>query len=288
MSQFTEEGPLREAAILTRAIENVLRKLIRLLLGRMSLTKLQEMIRMIFVEEAESRLKQECPGKNVSLTKLALMTGLDTRTLAKVKLERAEGYSIHENSRFLKGFTPGFKVLDMWLNDQRYASKQSGEPMDLAISGEKSSFENLVNHAVTARGVTSHSILERLVENKMISLDEEAGLVRLNKTGIVFISNDELDMIDIGFEAVANLISTIAHNVQNASNSENRFFQRSCWTFRLDPLNRPAFRVQMREFLQNANKSAKSAIAPYEESDDSIENITAGISMFYFEENSAS
>ena len=49
MSVSLEDGPLKEAAIFTRAVENVFRKLIRLLLGRMTLVKLQEMIRCILI-----------------------------------------------------------------------------------------------------------------------------------------------------------------------------------------------------------------------------------------------
>ena len=76
---------LQDAAILTRAVENVFRKLIRFLVGRISLVKLQVMIRHIYVEEAERNLKTALPGRNVPLTRLALVTGLDTRTLVQVK-----------------------------------------------------------------------------------------------------------------------------------------------------------------------------------------------------------
>ena len=58
------EPELRDVAILTRAVENVFRKLIRILVGKISLKKLQEMIQVIFVEEAEAMLKLEKPGKN--------------------------------------------------------------------------------------------------------------------------------------------------------------------------------------------------------------------------------
>ena len=50
---------LEDVAILTLAVESVFRKLIRLLIGKISLKKLQEMIQVIFVEEAEVILKKE-------------------------------------------------------------------------------------------------------------------------------------------------------------------------------------------------------------------------------------
>ena len=57
------QDDLGDVAILTLAVENVFRKLIRLLLGKISLKKLQELIQIIFVEEAEASLKKEKPGK---------------------------------------------------------------------------------------------------------------------------------------------------------------------------------------------------------------------------------
>ena len=279
-----EEGPLKEAAILTRAVENVFRKLIRLLIGRMSLTRLQEMIRIIFVEEAESKLKRERPGKNVPLTKLATLTGLDTRTLNKVIVEKLDSFAIFQNERFLKGFSPGFRVLDVWLSDKTYLDLKTGTPMVLPIYGKQQSFESLVASTISARGVTSQSILERLEENKMIVRNIDNATVKINQEGVVFVSHDELDMIDIGFWSAANLVATIANNVK-ASNQKERFFQRSCWTFKLNKINREHFQRKMLKFLIESHKKAKNQILPFEDSVESTNQITAGISMFYFEED---
>ena len=64
----SRKDDLGDVAILTLAVENVFRKLIRLLVGKISLKKLQDMIQVIFVEEAEAKLKKEKPGKNVPLS----------------------------------------------------------------------------------------------------------------------------------------------------------------------------------------------------------------------------
>jgi len=79
------EPELRDVAVFTRAIENVFRKLIRLLIGKMSLKKLQEMIQIVFIEETEAKLKKETPGKNVALGDIALQTGVDTRTIKRIR-----------------------------------------------------------------------------------------------------------------------------------------------------------------------------------------------------------
>ena len=85
-SEPASEHDLRDVAILTRAVENAFRKMIRLLIGKMSLKKLQEMIQIIFVEEAEAKLRREAPGKNVALGDIALQTGVDTRTIKKIPI----------------------------------------------------------------------------------------------------------------------------------------------------------------------------------------------------------
>ena len=99
------ESRFKEADLLARAVENVLRKLIRVLVGRITLVKLQEMIRFIYVDETEKKLKSERPGKNVPLTRLALNTGLDTRTLTRVR-EKLYGEEKPYGSQFLAELTP--------------------------------------------------------------------------------------------------------------------------------------------------------------------------------------
>lgn len=278
---------LRDVALLTRAVENVFRKLIRMLIGRMSLKKLQEMVQIIFVEEAEAKLKRDQPGKAVSLTKLGSITDLDTRTLVKIRSAHDSLMPMHLDAAFLKGFTPGFKILDVWINDERYAGKSGEKPVALDFSGPDLSFENLVEEAVSTRGVTAKSMLDRLLENKFVEINADTGKIQLLRNQYIFLSNDELDMVDIGFSAIANLATTVAHNIRYADDTGARFYQRGCWTYHLDKSNQDAFRKAMLDFLHEVDKKAKQAITPFEEATEAPEQLTAGISMFYFEEKSS-
>jgi hypothetical protein len=275
---------LRDVALLTLAVENVFRKLIRILIGKMSLKKLQEMVQIIFIEEAEAKLKKEAPGKNVALSKLGSITDLDTRTLTKIKASCDTSRPIHMDSAFLKGFTPGFKVLDLWINGEKYLDELTRKPLPLSFSGESLSFETLVEEAVSARGVTARSMLQRLKENNFIRVNTKTRKIELVREDYIFLSNDELDMIDIGFSAIASLATTVKHNIRNAANKKSRFYQRGCWTYRLDKNRQQEFQKAMLDFLHEVDRKAKNAILPYEESDESAGQITAGISMFYFEE----
>jgi len=276
---------LRDVALLTRAVENVFRKLIRMLIGRMSLKKLQEMIQIIFVEEAEAKLKLEEPGKNVSLTKLGSITDLDTRSLTKIRSSYDSSKPIHLDASFLKGFTPGFKVLDLWINDEKYLNDEGKKPINLEFSGEGKSFEKLVEEAVSTRGVTAKSMLQRLLENRFVRIIPATRKIELVRNDYIFLSSDELDMIDIGFSAIASLATTVAHNIDNAANRNSRFYQRGAWTYRLSKTNQDEFRQAMLEFLHEVDRKAKDAIQPFEEKSELPDQLTAGISMYYFEED---
>ncbi|MDX2510560.1 MAG: hypothetical protein QNK25_00760, partial [Desulfobacterales bacterium] len=131
------KNDLEDVAILTLAVESVFRKLIRLLIGKISLKKLQEMIQVIFVEEAEVILKKEKPGKNVALSALAVVSGIDTRTLSRIKAKESYLKPFHKEKRFLRQITPECSVLDVWESSETYKNPKTGKPIVLPINGPK-------------------------------------------------------------------------------------------------------------------------------------------------------
>ncbi len=275
---------LHNVAILTRAVENVFRKLIRMLIGKMSLKKLQEMIQIIFVEEAEAKLRQEAPGKNVALGDIALQTGVDTRTIKKIRTYIALSNPIHQDDVFLDGFMPLFKVFDLWMNDVRFFDTESGKPRKLKIEGEGPTFSSLVKLAIQSRGLTTQAVLKRLKEIDVIDVDALSGTVILKQEDNVFISKDDLDLLDVGFTAIGNLASTISHNIQNHLNEDAKYFQRGSWDYHFSPDKIEQVRKVVHEYLRDSDKKSRQLIVSLAESEGQKGQLTAGISMFYFEE----
>lgn len=136
-------GRLQEASLLTRAVENVFRKLIRLLVGRISLVKLQEMLRHIYVEESELKLQAEARGRNVPLTRLALSTGLDTRALVRIR-ERIRLGEPQYRQQFLSELTPESAVVEAWASRVR-RSRDAGDALVLDYGGEGSGFSSFIS-----------------------------------------------------------------------------------------------------------------------------------------------
>ena len=64
-----------DSSSITDAVRLVLRRIVRLLVGTVSFPALQEILRKIYVEEAEKKLVRD--GSRPTKSALALMTGLD-------------------------------------------------------------------------------------------------------------------------------------------------------------------------------------------------------------------
>ena len=276
----------RDIAILTRVTENVFRKLIRMLIGKMSLKKLQEMIQIIFIEEAETRLKQEKPGKSVALGDIALQTGVDTRTIKKIRTYIATSKPIHQDDAFLDGFMPLFKVFDLWMNDTRFFDTGTGKPRQLEIEGQGASFSELVKTAIQSRGLTAQAVLKRLMEIDVVELDASSGAVVLKQEDNVFISKDDMDLLEVGLTAIGNLVSTVNHNIQNHLNEDDRYFQRGSWNYQFNPENIDRVRSAIHRYLRKMDAQSRDLISSLAEAESQKGQLTAGISMFYFEEGS--
>lgn len=278
---------LGDVAILTRAVEIVFRKLIRLLIGKISLKKLQEMIQVIFVEEAEASLRQEAPGKNVALSTLAVVTGFDTRTLTKIKAKDSYLKPFHEEKRFLSEITPECSVLDVWESSAKYSDQTSGKPKVLAIKGSETSFETLISDSNSTRGVTVTSFLNRLEASNSIVVDKANNQVRMiDKRYTPFESEGQTESVRIGMAAVGNLVDTITHNLKVSPQNGASFYQQGCWTNRLDKNDGNKLRALIKKFLLETDESARKILKPFEQDIASGDQVTAGVSMFYFEEES--
>jgi hypothetical protein len=243
------------------------------------------MIQVIFVEETEAKLKKETPGKNVPLSTLAVVTGFDTRTITKIKAKDSYLKPFHQEQRFLREITPECSVLDVWESSPKYLNSKSGKPEILPIKGAMPSFESLISDSNSTRGVTVKSFLQRLEASKSIVLDKANNTVRMiDKRYTPFGSKDQTEHAKIGMAAVGNLVDTVAYNLRIQPEDGESFYQRGCWTNRLNKTDIRKLRKLIRKFLSKTDERARKIIKPFEQDIVSKDQVTAGISFFYFEE----
>lgn len=276
---------LRDVSIVIRAFEQVLRKLIRLFIGKISLRKIQEMVELIFVEEAEDKLKRENPSDNVALADLAILADVDTRSIKRIRSHIALSTPLHKDASFMNELIPEVSVLDVWESSEKYTDKQTGKPKTLQITGPGATFESLINEATSTNGVAVSSYLKRLTESMSIKILPGGNEVQLTETQYTsFALTDQSTSLKIGLAVVANLLDTITHNLLAPAQGDGAFYQRGCWTTRLSKTDREKLREMTKRFLSKSDKKARELIRPYEKEKACTEQITAGISMFYFEE----
>jgi len=276
----TGHGRLQEAELLARAVENVLRKLIRFLVGRISLVRLQEMVRHIYVEETELKLRAENPGRNVPLTQLALKTGLDTRALVQIRKRLQTEGQLYQQ-QFLAQLTPESAVVEAWARRVREA-EAARDAAVLGYGTDDAGFESLVRSTLSIRGITTQSIIQRLVDTASVEQDRDRHTLRLLVDHYSpYLSQDEPNIVNAALSAISNLMSTIEHNV--GAGHDEKLFQRQAWTFRLDPERRQEFRGAMRDMLERCEADALQRITPWEQDEYGKELLTAGVGFYYFE-----
>ncbi|MBT8047047.1 MAG: hypothetical protein HKN57_15195 [Xanthomonadales bacterium] len=270
-----------EATILTLAVENIFRKLIRFLVGRISLVRLQEMIRYIYVEEAEKDLRTENPGKNVPMTRLALVTGLDTRTLVQVR-KHLEAGAHQYRQQFLTELTPESAIVEAW--NARVGGNGSARGSRLSYGSSDGEFERLVKSTISGRGITTRSIIERLLATGSVVQDKQNRTLELVVDQFSpYLSEDEPSMFNAALSSMSGLLSTLEHNLK--APKPERFFQRQIWTFRLNPKDRETFRRAMREQLEQYKDRTEASIEPWESAHYSEDLLTAGAGFYYFEDS---
>lgn len=270
-----------DATVFAKAVETMFRKLVRFLVGRVSLSSLQEMLRHIYVEEADSQLQIGRPGRSVPLTKLAVITGLDTRTVAQIRKSIYENNVLFEQLP-LKELTPESAVVEAWAQS---VSEDNGEsnPDLLSYDGPDSGFERLFRRVVKSRGVTAQSVIERLVATKSVDIDRSKKTIRLIVSRFSpYFADDEPNAIISALSALSNLASTVEHNV--GMPKEERLFQRQAWTFRLNPSQKEEFRSSLNKLLTSMDIAAGQEIAKWEEKEYEEHFLTAGVGIYYFED----
>lgn len=274
---------LQDVAILTQAIENVFRKLIRILVGRISLQKLQEMISFIYVEEAERKIKRERKIAHVPLTELALITGLDSRAVANIRIKIEGSGRLYEQS-FLKELTPESAIVESWVKLIETAQvSKAADRTTLKYGDENSDFEVLVRSSISSRGITSQSIIQRLVASRSVVHDKKKKTVKLVVQKFSpYLSSDEPQIFNAAFTAISSLISTVENNIK--AEPDSKLFQRQVWTFRLPVRDILSFRKQTRAFLESMETRTKAKIERWETDSRTEEVISAGVGIYYFEE----
>lgn len=268
--RMNEASTPSDSASITNAVGLVLRRIVRLMVGTVSFPALMEIMKSLYVEEAEKKIIRT--GSKPTKSALALLTGLDTRVVSVVI---NKDYDITLEP---KNICAENALLDMWANDIFFSDQETNEPLILPIEGRGRTFQGLVLRSI-GRNITVKTVLDRLLSSGNIKIISD-GTEQVEMLSLFYspITNDRAKMTDIAFIESARVLSAAIHNMN--SDIDSRVPQQGRWTYRLSPTRYKEFRQEARLLLQKQIKEGEALLERFEETQKQPGQFTVGIGWY--------
>jgi len=254
----------------TYFLSRVFRKVVRLVIGSVSLPVLVDILKAIYVDEAQRKLTRE--GSKPTKSALALMTGLDTRVVAQVMEQNLESTIQNQSAN------PENALIDMWTSDPYFQNPKDGTPAALPIAGRGKTFQGLVLRSI-GRNITVKTVIDRLAHGGSIKVNTDGTeTVQLIASSYLPLSDDRIKHVEIAFLEASRVLSAVIHNMNSAS--EYRVPQQGRWTYRLAAERYKEFRTRIRELLDKQIKEGEELLEEFEEPKKQPGQLTVGIGWY--------
>jgi hypothetical protein len=255
---------------ITHFLSRVFRKVVRLVIGSVSLPALTEILKAIYVEEAEKKLIRE--GSKPTKSAIALMTGLDTRVVSQLSTQDLDHTIQSQN------VNPENALIDMWSSDPFFQDSKTHKPARLPIAGRGRTFQGLVLKAV-GRNITVKTVMDRLLAGGSIKVNRgDIDTVELVSSSYLALSDDRVRHTEIGLLEASRILGAVIHNMN--SDPKTRVPQQGRWTYRLAPEKYQDFRLKVRELLRKQIKEGELLLEEFEETTKKPGQITVGIGWY--------
>jgi len=259
-----------DAKSITQFLSQVFRKVVRLVIGTVSLPALYDILKAIYVEEAQKKLARD--GNKPTKSAIALMTGLDTRVVSSLMDENLQS-TIESQS-----VNPENALIDMWTSDPFFTDPETGEPVALPIVGKGRTFQTLVLRSI-GRNITVKTVIGRLQAARNIRVvQEDVEKVELLSKIYSPISSDRAKQTEVGLIEASRVLSAVIHNM--GADESTRVPQQGRWTYRLDPHRYKEFRKKARQLLDKQITEGESLLEEFEEPAKASGQMTVGIGWY--------
>lgn len=256
-------------------LSQVFSKVVRLVIGTVSLPALVDILKAIYVDEAKKKLIRE--GSKPTKSALALMTGLDTRVVSQVMEQNLESTIQNQN------VNPEHALIDMWSSDPYFQDSETGKAAKLPIDGKGKTFQGLVLRSI-GRNITVKTVIDRLLSSGNIRIVHE-DLERVELLSMFFspISDDRAKQTEVGLIEASRVLSAVIHNMRVTS--DLRVPQQGRWTYRLSVEKYRDFRIRARELLEKQIKEGEGLLEAFEEPKKHSGQMTVGIGWYQWSEH---
>lgn len=189
-----------------KAVRQLVRPLVRLAIKRgVSVNDLYTWLKAVYVEEAES-FKIE--GKKQSTSRIALLTGLDRKEVARLrKLNEDMDQLLHQQA---KRTNRAIRAIKAWQTEAAYC--EDGQPKPLPLYGDGTSFQQLtVDHCGDISVVT---VLKELEQSGLVEVGLDDVITLKDSSYIPHEDNEEL--LHLMGQAGHDLLSSAIYNINQA------------------------------------------------------------------------
>jgi len=247
-------GKQRRPDRILLAAERLARIFVRMFGAFVQISVLVDMVRQAGMDYALEHSQRQRQKSRVTLTELSLITGLDTRTVKKMR-ERPKTV----DSYYLCAEAA---ILERWSVEPAYRDPDTGEPADLPIFGADGSFQGLVVR-LAGRGVSTRTVLHRLeAAGNIETIDKH--FVRLVSAQWRSVDAVEERFLDTGSLSMMYLANTIQSNLQYRHDDHLKRFERRAYSVQIAEQDVAKLKGDMQQLLQRQHGEMMDLLSRYE------------------------
>jgi hypothetical protein len=273
------DATVKYGQVLSAAVTRVLTPLVRILLRNgMSFNAFSDIARRVYVEVCMREFG--IPKRKQTVSRVSILSGLSRKEVQRLLGEQAQPAETDAQ----ESYNRAARVIAGWVRDKDFTDA-TGDPLALSLAGGGSgaSFSVLVKRY--SGDVPARAVLDELLRVGAVERLEDDRIRLLSRAYIPRTS--DLDKLDILGADVADLITTIDHNLQRGA--EDPRFQRKVMYDNVPEESIPQFRQlseaqaqalleKMDEWLSQHDRDLNSSVK-------GSGRVRAGIGIYYFEEN---
>lgn len=205
--------PIDLTNALSAAINRLLYPLVRILLRQgMPYGAFSDLTKRVYVEVANQEFG--IPGRKQSISRVSIMTGLTRK-----EVRRIQSLPAADDAVAIAHYNRAARVIAGWRRDAQFTDA-GGDPAELPLEGDTGSFAALVRRF--SGDIPARAVRDELLRVGAAELTD-GGRIRLQVRAYVP-SGSEIEKVGILGTDVADLLTTITHNISN--NMSQPFFQR--------------------------------------------------------------
>ena len=270
------DATVKFGKVLSWAVTRVLTPLARVLIRNgMSFNAFSDIAKRVYVEVCMREFG--IPNRKQTVSRASILSGLSRKEIQRLLGEQAQAAETDTQ----ESYNRAARVIAGWVRDKDFTDA-AGDPLPLSQTGPNVGFSLLVKRY--SGDVPARAVLDELLRVGAVErLDDDR--IRLLSRAYIPRTSD-LDKLDILGADVADLITTIDHNLQRGA--EDPRFQRkvmydnvpeeSISMFRaLSEAQAQALLEKMDEWLSQHDRDVNSSLK-------GTGRVRAGIGIYYFEE----